>query len=139
MLIIGFLGWQNLARFVRGQALQTRTQDFVLAARSIGATNRHIMLQHILPNVLPYVLIWLTFAFTGAILTETALSYLGLGVQLPTPSWGNLVGSAGNMGDLQNHPWMWLPAGFLITITVLTLNFFGDALRDALDPQTQIE
>ncbi|MEX1018951.1 MAG: ABC transporter permease [Litorilinea sp.] len=139
MIIIGLLSWEGLARLVRGQTLQVRAQDFVLAARSIGAPGRGIMLNHILPNVLPYVIVWVTFAFTGVILTETALSYLGLGVQIPMPSWGNLVGAAGNLREIQFRPWTWLPAGLMITLTVLSLNFIGDALRDALDPHALID
>lgn len=139
MLIIGLLSWEGLARLVRGQTLQTRAQDFVLAARSVGARDRDIILRHVLPNVLPFVVVWITFAFTGVILTETSLSYLGLGVQPPNASWGNLVGAAGNLRDIQFRPWTWLPAGVMITLTVLSLNFIGDALRDALDPHALID
>jgi peptide/nickel transport system permease protein len=139
MLIIGLLSWEGLARLVRGQTLQTRAQDFVLAARSIGARDRDIMLRHVLPNVLPFVIVWITFAFTGVIITETSLSYLGLGVQPPNASWGNLVGAAGNLTDMRFRPWTWIPAGLMITLTVLSLNFIGDALRDALDPHALID
>ena len=139
MLIIGLLSWEGLARLVRGQTLQTRAQDFVLAARSVGARDSDIILRHVLPNVLPFVIVWITFAFTGVILTETSLSYLGLGVQPPNASWGNLVGAAGNLRDIQFRPWTWLPAGIMITLTVLSLNFIGDALRDALDPHALID
>jgi peptide/nickel transport system permease protein len=139
MLIIGLLSWEGLARLVRGQTLQVRAQDFVLAARSVGAKDRDIILRHVLPNVLPFVIVWITFAFTGVILTETSLSYLGLGVQPPQASWGNLVGAAGNLRDIQFRPWTWLPAGLMITLTVLSLNFIGDALRDALDPHALID
>jgi peptide/nickel transport system permease protein len=139
MLVIGLLSWEGLARLVRGQTLQVRAQDFVLAARSIGAKDRDIMVRHVLPNILPFIIVWITFAFTGVILTETALSYLGLGVQPPQSSWGNLVGAAGNLLDIQFHPWIWLPAGLMITLTVLSLNFIGDALRDALDPHALID
>jgi peptide/nickel transport system permease protein len=139
MLILGFLSWEGLARLVRGQTLQARAQDFVLAARSVGATDRSIMVRHVLPNVLPFIIVWITFAFTSVILTETSLSYLGLGVQPPQASWGSLVGAAKNLRDIQYHPWMWLPAGLMITFTVLSLNFIGDALRDALDPHALID
>jgi peptide/nickel transport system permease protein len=139
MIILGLLSWESLARLVRGQTLQVRAQDFVLASQSVGTRNWPIMLNHVLPNVLPYVIVWITFAFTGVILTETALSYLGLGVQLPLASWGNLVGAAGNLRDIQHRPWTWLPAGLMITFTVLSLNFIGDALRDALDPHMTID
>lgn len=139
MLVIGLLSWEGLARLVRGQTLQVRAQDFVLAARSVGARDRDIMLRHVLPNVLPFIIVWITFAFTGVILTETSLSYLGLGVQPPNASWGNLVGAAGNLRDIQFRPWTWIPAGLMITLTVLSLNFIGDALRDALDPHALID
>ena len=139
MIILGLLSWESLARLVRGQTLQVRAQDFVMAAQSVGATSRLIMFTHVLPNVLPFVIVWLTFAFTGVILTETALSYLGLGVQLPLASWGNLVGAAGNLRDMQQRPWVWLPAGLMITLTVLSLNFIGDALRDAFDTLYSID
>ena len=139
MLIIGLLSWEGLARLVRGQTLQVRAQDFVLAARSVGARDRDIIIRHVLPNVLPFVIVWITFAFTGVILTETSLSYLGLGIQPPNASWGNLVGAAGNLRDIQFRPWTWLPAGLMITLTVLSLNFIGDALRDALDPHALID
>ena len=139
MIIIGLLSWENLARLIRGQTLQVRSQDFVLASRSTGAGVSTILFKHILPNVLPYVIVWLAFAFTGVILIETSLSYLGLGVQLPQASWGNLVGAAGNLRDIRDRPWIWLPAGFLITFTVLSFNFIGDALRDALDPHMLIK
>ena len=139
MVVIGVLGWTGMARLVRGQTLQVRAQDFVLAARSVGARDRDIMLRHVLPNVLPFIIVWITFAFTGVILTETSLSYLGLGVQPPNASWGNLVGAAGNLRDIQFRPWTWIPAGLMITLTVLSLNFIGDALRDALDPHALID
>jgi peptide/nickel transport system permease protein len=139
MIIIGILSWEGLARLVRGQTLQARAQDFVMAARSIGARDREIMLRHVLPTVMPFIIVWITFAFTGVILTETSLSYLGLGVQPPNASWGNLVGAAGNLRDIQFRPWTWLPAGLMITLTVLSLNFIGDALRDALDPHALIK
>ena len=139
MLVIGLLSWEGLARLVRGQTLQVRAQDFVLAARSVGARDRDIIVRHVLPNVLPFVIVWITFAFTGVILTETSLSYLGLGVQPPNASWGNLVGAAGNLRDIQFRPWTWLTAGMMISLTVLSLNFIGDALRDALDPHALID
>ena len=99
----------------------------------------HIIFVHVLPNVAPYLTISLAFAFSSMILSETALSYLGLGVQPPTPSWGNLIGGASSMLNLQDRWWMWMPAGIAITLTVLSINFIGDALRDALDPSMVIE
>lgn len=139
MIILGVLGWGEIYRFVRGQILSLREEDFVLAARSIGVTTRQIVLRHVLPNVIPYLIVQLAFSLPGAILTETSLSFLGLGVQEPTASWGNVVGAVRSLDNLEKRPWMWLPAGFMITLTVLCINFIGDALRDALDPRALIE
>ena len=102
-------------------------------------TQRKIVLRHVLPNVVPYLVVQLAFSLPGAILTETSLSFLGLGVQEPTASWGNVVGAVRSLDNLEKRPWMWLPAGFMITLTVLCINFIGDALRDALDPRALIE
>ncbi|MBZ0303474.1 MAG: ABC transporter permease [Anaerolineae bacterium] len=139
MLILGLFGWTGLCRFVRGQVLQIREMDFVLASRSVGGGNRHIIMTHVLPNVVPYLTVSLAFAFSSTILLETSLSYLGLGVQAPTPSWGNMVGDASSMLNLRDRWWLWMPAGVAITLTVLSINFIGDALRDALDPHTSID
>ena len=139
MIVLGLLGWGEIYRFVRGQILSLREEDFVLAARSIGVSTRQIVLRHVLPNVVPYLVVQLAFSLPGAILTETSLSFLGLGVQEPTASWGNVVGAVRSLDNLEKRPWMWLPAGFMITLTVLCINFIGDALRDALDPRALIE
>ncbi|HET8522581.1 MAG TPA: ABC transporter permease [Thermomicrobiales bacterium] len=139
MVILGLIGWGGLCRFVRGQILALREEDFVLAARCLGATNRRIMLIHVLPNVIPFVLVLLVLAFANFILIETSLSYLGLGVQQPTPSWGNLVAAANSVENIEQRPWLWLPAGLAITLTVLAVNFIGDALRDALDPNLTLK
>jgi len=139
MIVLGLLGWGEIYRFVRGQILSLREEDFVMAARSIGVSTRQIVLRHVLPNVIPYLIVQLAFSLPGAILTETSLSFLGLGVQEPTASWGNVVGAVRSLDNLEKRPWMWLPAGFMITLTVLCINFIGDALRDALDPRALIE
>ncbi len=139
MIILGLFGWTGLCRFVRAQVLQVREMEYVQASRSLGAGAIQIIFTHVLPNVAPYLTISVAFAFSSMILSETALSYLGLGVQPPTPSWGNLVGGASSMLNLQERWWMWMPAGIAITLTVLSINFIGDALRDALDPSMVIE
>ena len=139
VLILGLLGWTGIYRFVRGQVLSLREEDYVLAAQCLGARAGHIMLRHVLPNVLPYLVVQMAFVFPGAILRETSLSFLGLGVREPTPSWGNVVAAVKSMMNLRDHPWMWLPAGFMITVTALCINFIGDALRDAIDPRVVIE
>lgn len=139
MIILGLFGWSGLCRFVRGQVLQVREMDYVLASRSLGGGSTFIITNHVLPNVVPYLAIIVAFSFSSMILVETSLSYLGLGVQAPTPSWGNMVGEASSMLNLEQRWWLWMPAGLAITLTVLSINFIGDALRDALDPNTVIE
>jgi peptide/nickel transport system permease protein len=139
MGILGLLGWPDLYRFVRGQILSIREEDFITAARCLGASTGRIIVRHVLPNVVPYLTVQLAFALPRAILQETSLSFLGLGVQEPTPSWGNVVGSVTSLDNLENRPWMWVPAGLMITLTVLSVNFIGDALRDALDPHVLIQ
>ncbi|MDA0990230.1 MAG: ABC transporter permease [Verrucomicrobia bacterium] len=139
MLVFGFLGWGGVYRFVRGQILTIREEDFVWAAHSVGARATHIILRHVLPNVVPYLTVQLAFFLPGAILTETSLSFLGLGVQEPTPSWGNVVGTVRSLDNLEQRPWMWLPAGILITLTMLSINFIADAMRDALDPRVVLD
>ncbi len=135
MLVIGLLGWPGLARLVRGQILSLREQQFVEAARCLGVPPGRIIFRHILPNVIPYILVAATFGIAGAILTEAGLSFLGLGVQPPTPSWGNMLNGAQNLTILERYTWIWLPPGLMICISVLAINFVGDGLRDALDPR----
>ncbi|GAB4514615.1 MAG: ABC transporter permease [Anaerolineae bacterium] len=135
VLIIGALSWPGTARLVRGQFLSFREQDFVLAARCLGVRDRRIIAVHILPNVLAPLLAQVTFAVGMAILTEAGLSFLGLGVPLPTPSWGNMLEAARNLEVLQQGPWMWMPPALMTLLTVLCVNFIGDGLRDAIDPR----
>lgn len=135
MLVLGFLGWPQVARIVRAEFLRLRVQDFVWAARMIGATNRHIILRHILPNAMGPMLVAATFGVASAILSESALSFLGLGVQPPTASWGQMLNDAQSLTILESKPWLWVPPGMMILISVLSINFIGDSLRDALDPQ----
>jgi peptide/nickel transport system permease protein len=135
MLIIGLLGWPPIARLMRGMVLSLREREFVLAARAIGVGDRRIMFRHILPNVLGPILVAATFGTAGAILLEASLSFLGLGVQPPTASWGNMLNAAQSLSILESMPWLWLPPGLMIGITVLSLNFVGDGLRDAFDPR----
>jgi peptide/nickel transport system permease protein len=139
MVIIGFLGWTGIARLVRGEFLSLRERDFVLAARCLGATDRRIIFRHILPNVVGPLVVAATFGIPGAIMSEAGLSFLGLGVQAPEASWGNILNAATDLDTLQTKPWLWVPAGGMIAITVLCINFIGDGLRDALDPRTVLE
>ncbi len=135
MLVIGLLGWPGTCRLVRGQVLLLREMEFIEASRSLGIPTRRIILRHILPNVVPYLIVVATLGTAGAILTEAGLSFLGLGVQPPTPSWGNMLNSARQLTLMEKYPHLWLPPGFMIAITVLSINFIGDGLRDALDPR----
>ncbi|MCO5221179.1 MAG: ABC transporter permease [Thermomicrobiales bacterium] len=136
MIVIGLLTWPGICRLVRGQILTLREREFVEAARSIGASPARVIFAHLLPNTVAPVTVAATFGVAAAILTEAGLSFLGLGVQPPTPSWGNLINTAQSAAVLQQMPWLWIPAGIMIALAVLSINFIGDGLRDALDPRS---
>jgi peptide/nickel transport system permease protein len=127
------IGWVGYARLVRGQVLQLREAEFVLAARAAGVPARRILWSHLLPNVLPVLLVQASLGMAGAVLAEASLSFLGLGIQPPTPSWGAMI-NAGR-GHLLNAPHLALFPGLAILATVMGLNFLGDSLIDALDPR----
>ncbi|MDF2628052.1 MAG: transporter permease [Symbiobacteriaceae bacterium] len=135
MVVLGLLGWPPIFRIVRGQFLTLRELDFVQAGRGMGATDSRLIFRHILPNSMGPILVAATFGTAQAILTEAALSYLGLGVQPPAASWGNLLIQAQSTTVVEKQPWLWVPPGLLIFISVLAINFVGDGLRDALDPR----
>jgi peptide/nickel transport system permease protein len=132
MIIIGLTGWMGVARLVRAEFLSLRERDFVLAIRSLGASDSRIIFRHILPNALSPVLVSAALGIAGAILTESALSFLGIGVQPPTPSWGNML-IAGKQ-TLGTAWWLSVFPGVAILLTVLAYNLLGEGLRDALDP-----
>ncbi len=133
MIVIGFTSWMGVARLVRAEALSLRERDFVAASKLSGAKSSRIMLIHILPNALSPVLVSATLGIAGAILVESSLSFLGLGVQPPTASWGNMLLEGKNV--LEIAPWMSLYPGIAILITVLGYNLLGESLRDMLDPR----
>jgi peptide/nickel transport system permease protein len=135
VFVIGILGWPAVARLVRAQFLSLKEQEYVLAARSIGVSNTRIMFIHILPNVIAPLVALVTFSIGSAILTEAGLSFLGLGVPPPTPSWGNMLETARNLDILRNLPWTWIPPAVMTVITLLCVNFIGDGIRDAVDPR----
>jgi peptide/nickel transport system permease protein len=137
MIVIGLLGWPPIARIVRGLFLSLREHEFVLASRTVGASNGRIIFRHMLPNALAPVIVAATFGIANAILLEAGLSFLGLGVQPPTPSWGNMLKDAQSLTVLESMPWLWIPPGTMIALAVLSINFIGDGLRDALDPHYQ--
>ena len=133
MAVIGLTGWMGLARLVRGEILSLREREFVSGARALGAADARIMFRHILPNALVPVLVSATLGVAGAILAESGLSFLGLGVQPPTPSWGNILFDG--KANIEIAWWLSLFPGLAILVTVLAYNLFGEGLRDALDPR----
>lgn len=135
--VIGLLGWPQVARIVRGQLLSLREAEFITAARVLGVGDRGIVLRHLLPNLVGPLTVVATFGIANAILLEASLSFLGLGVQAPQPSLGNMIIEARAPAVLKDAPWFWLPPGILIALLVLGVNFVGDGLRDALDPRSQ--
>jgi peptide/nickel transport system permease protein len=139
MLAIGFIGWTGVARLVRSLILSIRETDYVMAAHAVGVERKWIIIRHILPNVVAPITVAASFGIAGAILTEAGLSFLGLGVQVPTPSWGNMLNEARNISIIENMLWFWVPPGLMITICVLAINFIGDGLRDALDPRMSLD
>lgn len=139
MIAIGLIGWTGIARLVRGQILSLREMDFVTAARAVGTTQGRILVQHVLPNVIAPIIVAATFGIAGAILTEAGLSFLGLGIKPPTPSWGNMINEAQQLNIIETKAWLWLGPGLMITLSVLAINFIGDGLRDALDPRMTLD
>jgi peptide/nickel transport system permease protein len=135
VLALSVIGWVGYARLVRGQVLRARELDFVQAAKALGASTPRILARHVIPTTLPAVSVQVTLGMGGAILAEAALSFLGLGVQPPTPSWGTMLNYG--RGHLLDAPHLTIFPGLAIAILVLGFNFLGDGLRDALDPATQ--
>ena len=132
-VILSIVGWCGLARVVRGKLLSLRGEDFVMAAKISGATDRRILFAHLLPSFISYLIIHLTLAIPSMILGETALSFLGLGLRPPVVSWGVLLSTAQNVRTVAHSPWLLIP-GIYVIVTVLAFNFLGDGLRDAADP-----
>lgn len=137
VIIISFIASAAQARIIRGMVLSIKEQQFVLAARALGLRNGRIILRHILPNTLSFVMVTATLSIPFYILSEVALSYLGVGIQEPEASWGNMLTSAQNSGNFISFPWMLLP-GIFIFVVVMAWNFVGDGLRDAADPRTRL-
>ena len=132
-IILSIIGWTGLARVVRGKLISVREEDFVAAAQIAGSTERKIIVRHLLPSFLSYLIVHLTLSIPNMILGETALSFLGLGLRPPVVSWGVLLNQAQNVKAVALHPWMLIPAAFVFA-SVLAFNLFGDGLRDAADP-----
>lgn len=135
MIMLSFVGWPGLARMVRGQILSIREQEFMQATVVLGLRDRRKLFHHLLPNIVPLLIVIATLNIGGSILMESVLSFFGLGVIAPTPTWGNMIDAANNLIDFQTRPWLWMPPGLSIFATVIAINIFGDGLRDVLDPK----
>lgn len=136
IIILGFLGWPGVARLVRGNVLSIKQMDYVKSAIVLGLSTPRILFMHILPNAIAPILVNATFGIANAIIMEASLSFLGLGVQPPTASWGNMLTDAQTLSVLTMKPWLWVPPGIMIILSVLSVNFIGDGLRDAIDPKS---
>lgn len=135
MLVLGFLGWPSIARLVRGQILSLREQEFMTATESSGLRISRRIFRHLIPNVIPQLIVTCTMSLGSAIITEATLSFLGLGVKFPFASWGNIMNDVSNSHVLTSYWFVWIPAGVCLMLAVLGFNFVGDGLRDAFDPK----
>ncbi|MBR4635370.1 MAG: ABC transporter permease [Clostridia bacterium] len=135
MLILGFLNWPGMARLIRGQILSLREQEFMTATEAGGIRVSRRIFKHLIPNVIPQIIVSVTMGMGGVIITEASLSFLGLGVKFPYASWGNIINDVNNTYVLTNYWFIWIPAGALLLLTVLAFNLVGDGLRDAFDPK----
>ena len=135
MLILGFLGWASIARMVRGQILSLREQEFMTATEACGIRASRRIFKHLIPNVMPQLIVLMTMSLGSTIITEATLSFLGLGVKFPFASWGNIINDVTDTYVLTNYWFIWIPAGIALVATVLAFNLVGDGLRDAFDPK----
>ncbi|MBR2831967.1 MAG: ABC transporter permease [Oscillospiraceae bacterium] len=135
MLILGFLGWPGMARLIRGQILSLREQEFMTATEATGLSVHRRIFRHLIPNVIPQIIVSVSMGIGGTIITESTLSFLGLGVKFPFASWGNIINDVNNTFVLTNFWFIWIPAGVCLLLTVLAFNLVGDGLRDAFDPK----
>lgn len=138
IIIMAVIYWTNVARIVRGEVLSLKKREYIDAARTFGLNSWEIIIHHIVPNVAATVTVYATLAIANGILTEAALSFLGLGVKPTVPSWGNMLSAAQSMRVLQKQWWLWVPPGLMVLLTVMAINFLGDGLRDALDPKLKV-
>lgn len=135
MVVLGILGWSGIARLVRGQILSLREQEFMIAAEATGLPTSRRIFKHLVPNVMPQLIVSMTMGLGGVILTESSLSFLGLGVKHPLATWGNMINSVSSIEAMRLYTYIWIPVGILICLTVIAFNFVGDGLRDAFDPK----
>ncbi|WPK12911.1 ABC transporter permease [Lysinibacillus louembei] len=134
MLMLSIVGWPGLARLVRSQILSLSERQFMQATEALGLRDVRKLFKHLLPNIIPLLIVSGTLSVGGAILSESTLSFFGLGVVPPDASWGNMITSANSLIDFQKRPWLWVPPGLAIFFTVISINLLGDGLRDAIDP-----
>ncbi len=135
MFISGILSWTKICRIVRAEVMSIKGREFIEAAISLGLESREIIVKHILPNILAPIIVYATLGIAVGILSEAGLSFLGLGVKQPQPSWGNMLAAAQSLRSLRLHWWLWIPPGMMVLITILSINILGDGLRDAFDPK----
>ena len=136
-VVIGVLGWTAIAKLIYGNVLSIREREYIQAAKTSGTSTWTILFSEVLPNAIPPVWANISFRVAGAILTESSLSFLGMGVQTPQASWGNIIYAAQNLMVLTARPWVWIPPGICIILVVVGFNFIGEGVRDALDPKTK--
>ena len=136
-VVIGVLGWTSIAKLIYGNVLSIREREYIQAAKAVGTKTIPILFGEVLPNAIPPVWANISFRVAGAILTESSLSFLGMGVQTPEASWGNIIFAAQNLLVLTARPWVWLPPGICIILVVVGFNFIGEGVRAALDPKTK--
>jgi peptide/nickel transport system permease protein len=135
MLMLSIVGWPGLARLIRGQLLSLREREYMQATIVLGLRDRRKLFSHLLPNLAPLIIVIATLNIGSSILLESVLSFFGVGVTAPTPTWGNMIQDGNNLIDFQKRPWLWIPPGLCIFATVIAINLFGDGLRDVLDPK----
>ncbi|HDL0589998.1 TPA: ABC transporter permease [Staphylococcus aureus] len=135
VLVIIVLSWGGIARLVRGKVLQEKENEYFLAAKSIGTPTYKIILKHLLPNILSVVIVQATLLFAGMIVVESGLSFLGFGISKAIPSWGNMLSDAQEGDVISGKPWIWMPPAIMITLTILSINFVGEGLKDAFNPR----
>lgn len=136
IIVFSLLGWGAVSRIVRSKVLSEKENEYVLAAKSIGTKPLKIIFKHIVPNIVTIIIVQATLLLATYVVAESGLSFIGVGVPIDIPSWGNMLHQARETDVLQNKPWMWVPPAILITLTILSINFVGEGLKDAFDPKT---
>ena len=137
MAALGIMGWASVARLVRGQILTLREQEFMVATEATGIRVKDRIFHHLVPNIMPQLIVQATMGMGSVILTESTLSFLGLGVKHPLATWGTIINSVSSASAMQHYTFIWIPVGLLICMTVIAFNFVGDGLRDAYDPKAK--